>query len=136
MPQLDLHPTPTAIDGHAAGRPCDEAEFRCSVDSRGGWSILVLAGELDMSHLAEVRTALIDLQLTRGGRLAVDLRDLSFMDSAGVRVILQAMAHAALHGADFAVIRGHDSVQRILEVVGLADQLPIVDDLGSYDAVG
>lgn len=90
---------------------------------------MALSGELDMSHFADVRTALIELQLPFGGRFAVDLRGLSFMDSAGVRVLLQTMAHAERHGAEFAVVRGSDTVQRMLEVVGLAGQLAIVDDL-------
>jgi anti-sigma B factor antagonist len=131
------HPDPHSLrtapdgtgDGHAAWWEWDDTEFYCRVLSSGNWVVVALSGELDMAHAAEVRRALLNLHLVRGGRLALDLHDLSFMDSTGVRLILQAMRHAEQRDADFAIIPGSGAVQRVLELVGLAEQLPMVDDL-------
>ncbi len=131
MTQFDRHVYSTPSDGRAASSTVDEPEFSCRVSSRGDWIVVALTGELDMSHLTDARRTLIDLHLPVRGRLAIDLRALSFMDSTGVRVLLQAMADAERRLAAFAVIRGTDAVQRVLEVIGLADQLPIVDDLNA-----
>jgi anti-sigma B factor antagonist len=116
-------------DGQAAWWDWEETEFQCQVVSSGDWVVLALTGVLDIAHATGVRKALLDLQLRRGGGLALDLRDMSFMDSTGVRLVLLAMRHAEEHHADFAVIPGSGAVQRVLELVGLAEQLPMVDDI-------
>src|SRR4051794_32552392 len=50
------------------------------------------------------------------------------MDTTGVRLILQALQRAEEAGADFALIRGPFEVHHVLELVGLTDQLRIVED--------
>jgi anti-sigma B factor antagonist len=104
-----------------------EERFDCTERRHGAWLILALAGALDVVGSDAVRKALIGLQLTRHGRLALDLSRVSFMDSAGVRLILQAMDLADRHGADFALIRGPAAVERVLGLVGLSEQVRTVD---------
>ena len=68
---------------------------------------------------------------TSAGRsqLVLDLRGLTFMDSTGVRLILQAREHALRHGAELVVVRGDATVMRVLELIGLEAQLDFVDDV-------
>jgi cysteine synthase B len=98
------------------------------VREHDGWTLLVFDGELDFTHVDIARKALHGLVLARHGSLALDLRALSFMDTTGVRLILQAMHRAEERGADFALVRGPFEVHHVLELVGLTDQLRIVDD--------
>jgi anti-sigma B factor antagonist len=109
--------------------------FSCHMVSSPGRVTLLLGGELDLMGAAEARRALLDLEPPRGGWLVIDLRDLSFMDSTGVRLILQALQSAERHGATLALIKGPSAVQRALEVVGLAEQLLIVDEFGSATGI-
>jgi anti-anti-sigma factor len=101
--------------------------LRCEVTTHGRWILLALAGELDLAHADAARIALLELVPTPRAPLALDLREVVFMDTTGVRLVLQAMHHADRCGADFALIRGPAVVQRVLELVGLADQLRIVE---------
>jgi anti-anti-sigma factor len=101
--------------------------FSCRVVYGAGRVTLSLGGELDVMAAAEARSALLSLEPARGGTLVIDLRDLSFMDSTGVRLILQAMDTADRHGAGLVLIKGPEAVQRALEVVGLAEQLTFVE---------
>jgi cysteine synthase B len=108
----------------------------CQVLRRDGWTILAFDGELDFTHIDAARKALLGLALTRRASFALDLRGVRFMDTTGVRVVLQAMHRAEAHGAEFALIRGPHEVQHVLELVGLTDQLRIVDGpeaLGSVE---
>lgn len=114
----------------AAGCP-----FSCQVVYAAGRVTLALSGELDVMGAAEARMALLALEPARGGWLVIDLRDLSFMDSTGVRLMLQALDFADRQGAMLAVIRGPSAVQRALEVVGLAEQLLIVDAPGAMSQI-
>src|SRR4051812_7836509 len=108
-------------------------DLRWRVTAADGWTVLILDGELDFAHLDTVRKALLDLGLTRVARLALDLRGVTFMDTSGVRLVLQAMHRADSSGAEFALIRGPQVVHQVLELVGLTEQLRIVEvpgDLG------
>jgi cysteine synthase B len=105
--------------------------LRCQVLERDGWTILEFDGELDFTHIDAARKALLGLALARHASFALDLRGLKFMDTTGVRLVLQAMHRAEERAADFALIRGPYEVQHVLELVGLTDQLRIVDEPGA-----
>ena len=109
--------------------------LRCQVLERDGWTILELDGELDFTHIDTARKALLGLVLARHASFALDLRGLRFMDTTGVRLVLQAMHRAEERDADFALIRGPYEVQHVLELVGLTDQLRIVDEPGALGPV-
>jgi cysteine synthase B len=103
-------------------------DLRCRVGAGHGWTILVLEGELDFSQSHTARRALLSSPLPRYGRLALDLRGLTFMDTSGIRLILEAMHRAEDRGAEFALVRGPQIVHDVLELVGLAEQLRVVPD--------
>jgi anti-anti-sigma factor len=110
--------------------PLLEGEFRCRVMAADGWTVLVLEGELDFAHIDTARKALLELGVASVARLALDLRGLTFMDTSGVRLVLQAMHSADGCGAEFALIRGPQLVHHVLELVGLTEQLRTVDGPG------
>jgi anti-anti-sigma factor len=111
-------------------------ELRWRLTAADGWTVLILDGELDFAHLDTARKALLDLGLTRVSRLALDLRGVTFMDTSGVRLVLQAMHRAESFGAEFALIRGPQLVHHVLDLVGLTDQLRIVDEPGELGVHG
>jgi anti-anti-sigma factor len=88
--------------------------------------VLRLSGELDVGGTDDAYKQLLALPLTRGAQLVVDLRDVTFLDSTGLRLILRARDHAARHGAGFVLVRGPAQVMRVLEVTGLEEQFDIV----------
>jgi anti-anti-sigma factor len=109
------------------GGVTEDGVVSCRVISQRDWVILSLAGELDTFNIDGVRRTLLGMTLKRGGRLALDLRGLRFIDSGGIRLILQAMQQADRHGADFALVRGPYAVQHALDLIGLTEQLRVVD---------
>jgi anti-sigma B factor antagonist len=88
--------------------------------------VLPLSGDLDVAGATAVYKRLLRLELHPGDQLVLDLSELRFMDSTGIRLLLQARQHAMLHGAGFGVVRGPDPVMRVLELVGLDEQLELV----------
>lgn len=56
-----------------------------------------------------------------------DLRQLTFMDSAGVHAIIKADAQARSNARRLVLVRGPAQIDRLLELVGLSDQLEIID---------
>jgi anti-anti-sigma factor len=88
--------------------------------------VLPVTGDLDVNGATAAQKRLLGLALRPGDQLVLDLSDVSFMDSTGIRLLLQAREHARRHGAGFVVVRGPDPVMRVLELVGLDEQLDVV----------
>jgi len=88
--------------------------------------VIPLAGDVDVANGSEVYKRLIELDLRPGALLVLDLRDATFIDSSGIRLILQARQLAERHGAGLVVVRGPERVMRMLELVGLDEQLDLV----------
>ena len=85
---------------------------------------LLPCGELDM---ATAPTLDGDLRAARDlgfAMLFVDLRDLAFIDSAGVQLFVRWAAAAETDGFAFRLAPGTAAVQRVFEITGLADVLP------------
>jgi anti-anti-sigma factor len=84
-------------------------------------AVVRVVGEIDISTVRAVRSAMGTAIEGSPDRLVFDLSRVEFMDSSGIAVLLQARkAAGAVH------IRNPSTVvRRLLELTGLADILPI-----------
>lgn len=75
-------------------------------------------GDIDLSTLAEAVGALDEV---RGGArlLVLDLSEVGFMDTSGLRLVIEEQRRAAEGSYRFAVVRGPRRVQRLFEIAGL-----------------
>src|SRR4051794_25107551 len=99
--------------------------FRCEVREGRAWGVVTPHGELDLATVEEARAALRSLLTKRS--VTLDLRELSFIDSTGVRLILEIDALARQDGFDFCMVRGGPDVHRVFELTGVGDHLRFVD---------
>lgn len=97
--------------------------FRLEERSNGSRTILALHGELDLASVEAVRVR-IDALRAAGRAVLLDLDGLRFMDSTGIRLILQAGEDSRRDGWSFAVTRGSAAVQRVLRAASIEDRLP------------
>ena len=94
-------------------------------------------GELDLATAPLLESAFDAVFGDDGAELiAVDLTELSFMDSTGIHLLLRM--HSACGDADrLRVINGSRAVQRVLDVSGVRAHLPIIssdtDPLAALD---
>lgn len=78
-------------------------------------------------HLCEQQTAgFMDLTL--------DLRDVCFLDSTGLRMILDWDSSSRAEGFAFSLVAGPPAVQRIFELTGTTERLNFVEAFTSRDA--
>lgn len=99
------------------------------VDLRDGNRAVVIgvSGELDLASSPGLEQEL-DRRMSSGAELViVDLRQLEFMDSTGLSVLVRAHQRAVEAGQRFAVVRGPQQVQRLLTLTGVAERLTLVD---------
>jgi len=69
----------------------DPTAFSIATAERNGRLVVVPRGELDLATSPELEDLVLD-RLTGGNAVTLDLRELEFMDSSGVRVLIAAHA--------------------------------------------
>lgn len=91
-----------------------------------GWSVVELAGELDLASVA-----LAEAELTRAEREAagvvLDLRALEFIDSTGLRLVVRAAGRLHERGGRLVVARAPRAVHRVFELAGIDSHLEMIE---------
>ena len=97
------------------------------IERRDTAAIVSLLGELDIATETQAQTEL-ERAMDGAAMLVADLRELDFLDSTGVRVLIMSHLRATERGVDFGVVRGGGMVARLLEVTRIDQRFPVVDD--------
>ena len=84
-------------------------------------------GELDVDTADELEATLQELREAGFGRIVIDLRELEFLGSAGLRLLVVENHLARGDEHELAVIAGPPAVQRVIELCGLVEQLHFVE---------
>jgi anti-anti-sigma factor len=96
--------------------------------------VLSLDGELDMASAPLLQQAIEDVELTGKRMVVLDLQQLEFIDSTGLRIILSARKRCGERNQELAVTRGSPQVERLLSVTGMAEHLhtvPVAEEPGA-----
>jgi len=84
--------------------------------------VIALEGELDMASAPLLQKAIESADLD-DGMVVLDLHDLQFIDSTGLRVILAARKLCSERNQELAVTHSSQQVERLLSVTGVAEHL-------------
>lgn len=87
----------------------------------GGAPCLALAGELDVAEVQRLEHEVDDAVAASEGAFAIDLTELEFLDSSGIRVLLRARALLGREDRSFLLVCPPGAVLRALELTGVAD---------------
>jgi anti-sigma B factor antagonist len=102
----------------------DLMRFRSDVLPAGDRRVVVRpVGELDIATVPEVDAQLARARADGFTELVLDLRELGFMDSSGLRLILEWTELAGRDGCTFKVVEGPEPVQRVLRLTRVVDAL-------------
>jgi anti-anti-sigma factor len=100
--------------------------FDMRVERTDSLTCVELLGELDLSCEERFGDAVDTVQ---SGRLVLDLRGLTFIDSTGLRMILRTWQRSHQDGFILEIVGGHGQVAKVLRIAGLDDVLPMVDQI-------
>ena len=89
---------------------------------------LVVGGELDLASAEELESQLKQLEASEPELLVLDLRELEFMDSTGLRTVIAADARARERGARLVVVRAPEEVDRVFRLTRMDQHLELVDE--------
>jgi anti-sigma B factor antagonist len=82
-----------------------------------------IAGEIDMATAPQVTDAVRTALAVRPSAVHVDLAAVTFLDSSGIRTLLQAQNEAAEQRIVLRVVNAHPRVAHVLELTGLLEIL-------------
>lgn len=88
---------------------------------------IIPMGELDMSTVAKLDDAVRAAEATDTKRIVIDLSQVTFMDSTGLKLLLEAGARARANSNRLRLVRGSRRVQRVFELTKTEAILPFLD---------
>ena len=101
--------------------------FRIDVEPSRDSVRVAPVGELDIATVEKLRAEVDRLRESGFTKLVLDLRGVRFLDSTGLRLVLELDGAARADSHELCVIRGSDVVHRIFEVTQVAERLNFVD---------
>ncbi len=87
--------------------------------------MIAVSGELDIASAPELEQTLAEISPERCTLVIVDLRQLEFMDSTGLNIIVRAHQRLSESGCELTLVKGKPQVQRLLDLTGVADRLRV-----------
>lgn len=103
------------------------------ISTTDGRVLASLAGEVDLSTVADVESRFEEILEHGPDLLVLDLREVTFLDSSGLRLMLRLDERQRQAGRQFTVVRGGRRVSRVLELTGADERLHFVSDPAEID---
>jgi anti-sigma B factor antagonist len=95
--------------------------FTLEVRPEGDLTVVVVTGELDIATAPRIRDTVSRLRADGCDAMVLDLRELTFVDSQGLALLVQLDREARTQAWDFAIADGSPPLSRLLKIVGLED---------------
>jgi anti-anti-sigma factor len=103
--------------------------FQLAVETQGHTLFLRPSGEFDLAAVGRVENALGRVfEVAATSRVVFDLRRLTFLDSAGLRTILNANERARTGAFELVVVRPRGMASRIFTLTRVGEELRMVDE--------
>ena len=102
--------------------------FEVLVQRDGSATTLALVGELDLATSGTLLAALETAVADGPDAIIVNLQELAFMDSSGLRCLLQARTLTNEAGVRLAVLNGSGPAHRLLQLSDVDSLIEMVDD--------
>jgi anti-sigma B factor antagonist len=93
--------------------------FRLTTRPEGDAVRLRASGELDLATVRAVEREVTELRSRGVDSIVLDLRELVFIDSSGLNLLLRLNAQSRADGFDFAIVEGEGPVRRLLRLTNL-----------------
>jgi len=101
--------------------------FRCDLEPERERVRVRPIGEIDMATVPVVEAHLSELTAAGFRQVTLDLRTVCFLDSTGLRMILEWDARSRADGFSFALVAGPPNVQRLFELTNTTELFSFTD---------
>jgi anti-anti-sigma factor len=107
-----------------SGRVLKEAKLRVRVEQDGEALVVRASGELDLSNAKTLEAELRKAIAGDASEVILDLGGVTFVDSAGLRLVLLMAKQSLRNGGRLRLLRGSAPVEQVIEGSGVRHLLP------------
>ena len=91
--------------------------------------VITVSGEVDLATSPDLDTAIIAAIESGTSSVAIDLTDVSFMDSSGLGVIVRGLKRCREADKDLDLVITNERVLKVFGITGLDQVIPIHDSI-------
>ena len=111
----------------APDQPAGDRAFSVLTEPHGDALVVRASGEVDVASARSLEREIRSALDINAEAVLLDLRDVSFIDSTGLGVLLAVATASSANGNRLRITRLSAPVQRAIDVSGLADAFPLVN---------
>ena len=100
-----------------------------------GISLIKLGGRLDIIGTGEIETKFTGYCAGEKVRVIVDLSEVDFLASIGIRLLMLTAKSVASRGGKMVILNPIPEVQEVLEITGIPAIIPIYSNLESAETI-
>jgi anti-anti-sigma factor len=94
---------------------------------------VVLVGEFDLAGIDQFESVIASIEAQAASVIVVDLTELRFMDSSGLRALVLADRRARKANRRLAIVPGPTPVRRVFEITQLDEELDLIDSASALE---
>jgi anti-anti-sigma factor len=102
----------------------EPADLRLGIRS-GPQAVVEICGEMDIQSAGKLRDELLRVVHLHGPEVTLDLAGVTFLDCAGVNVLLATRRRAGLEGGRVRITRASPRVRRMMALLGLQEMFAL-----------
>jgi anti-sigma B factor antagonist len=105
-------------------------DLKLAVQDHGDHATIQVGGEIDLATSPQLQAVLVDL-VDRGlHQLIIDLEQVSFLDCAGIGMLVDARRRVQEQGGSLTLVRPRPFVRQVLALTGMTTVFPIDSSTG------
>jgi anti-anti-sigma factor len=108
------------------------ALLELEVHNQGTTRLVTLTGEVDIATVDRAYAVLHEAFDGQAETVVLDLSPVTFMDSGGLHLVLDATRAAAARDVRFVVLPGPPDVRRVFDLADVADRVPFARTSGRF----
>jgi anti-anti-sigma factor len=105
--------------------PVHPVGLSLAVELREQTAVVTVGGELEFGTASPLRTLLLEFAQGSTDAVVLDLERVTFLDSSGISLLLQAKQRFEAQGCEFVLRRPAQPIARVLELAGVAPMFRI-----------
>jgi len=104
------------------------SQFEIHTQLEDGTGRLTVVGELDLATVGDLQDRAQSLLEQSASRLILDLSQMSFIDSSGLRLLISLSARAEKEEWTLGLVRPDQRAFSVFEISGVDQKLPFIED--------
>ncbi|TDC45469.1 anti-sigma factor antagonist [Jiangella ureilytica] len=104
-------------------------DLSLSTRTESGRSVVAVGGEIDVYTAPRLRDQLVELVDSGHYHIVVDMREVEFLDSTGLGVLVGGLKRVGQHDGSLRLVCNQERILKIFRITGLTKVFPIHETL-------